>query len=118
MNHFVQAILKAHYLSFSPTSGTYVTRAILSVTKMLKSAPPWIEVSSPMAACVSHGATEFALQQLREVGCVLIRCKGKQGTGIPLQLPHQPQAAENHVTVILHRITRNLILVHRSLSCK
>ena len=36
----------ARHLESSPTSGDYVHQVVVSVTKMLKTAPPWIEVMS------------------------------------------------------------------------
>jgi hypothetical protein len=36
----------ARHLQFSPSQGRYVYRIIVSVTEMLRSAPPWIEVMS------------------------------------------------------------------------
>jgi hypothetical protein len=36
----------ARHLKLSPTSGDYVCRAAISMTKMLENAPPWIEVMS------------------------------------------------------------------------
>ena len=58
----------------------------------------------PIAACVSHGATQLVLQKLLEVAHVLVPREGRQATRIHLQLLDQFQAAEGHGTMVGGRV--------------
>jgi hypothetical protein len=60
-----------------------------------------LEVPGPIAACVSHSATQFVLQQLGKVMYISINSKVWKGAMIPSHDLHQLQAAEDHVAMMV-----------------